>query len=65
MTVYQRILKVINEIREQQLVSLRHSQAETLADAITTEVAEIVREQVDAVVAEIQDVLDRIDSLDD
>lgn len=61
MTVYQRILEVINEIREQELVSLRLSQAETLAEAIATEVDDLIREQRDAIIARVQDTLDRVE----
>lgn len=61
MTVYQRILEVINEIREQELVSLSLSQAETLAEAITGEVNDLVQEQRDVIIAQVQDTLDRIE----
>lgn len=65
MTVYQRILEVINEIREQELVTLRLSQAETLAEAIATEVNDLVREQRDVIITRVQDTLDRIEGQND
>ncbi len=47
-------MSIINEIVDQELVELRTSQVETLAEAIAGEVDDIIREERDIIIDRVQ-----------